>query len=313
MYIEHEQTSQTNLSLTKTMSIHKQWSVASVFNRWGVYRSEDGIKCPLMHISMEDMMRQRLLIGSSAQHEQVKKNCNEVAECIRKLGYIVTCGDHAPLYPDHIGNNYIIMSIQELPMNVSHHLSPLHLCTLHGHYIYGDLPPPPPHHAYSSRNLVGHRTIYDKATRFCPEIFNFTAHDEAGIYWDQSNVMTQHKIEGLIDTGACCNQLTTNNSPTHRQYSEGISTIGNTLPNDIVYALQEFTSDDVNFRKEPDYEFYIPPSMLELHACPAAEVAIVADESENNTGAVAAADVELPGIQLEFDAGDSDSSSDDEE
>jgi hypothetical protein len=58
------------------MSIHQQWSVASVFNRWGVYRSEGGALRPLMHISMEAMMQQRLLIGNSSQHEQVKKNCN---------------------------------------------------------------------------------------------------------------------------------------------------------------------------------------------------------------------------------------------
>ena len=54
----------------------------------------------------------------------------------------------------------------------------------------------------------------------------------------------------------------------------GVSTIGNTLPNDIVQALQDFRSDCPNFVREPDYECYIPPSMQETpDACPPPEPA----------------------------------------
>ena len=68
-------------------------------------------------------------------------------------------------------------------------------------------------------------------------------------------------------------------------YVEGVSTIGNTLPRDIVQALKDFRSDDADFHKEPDYEFYIPDSMTELpEACPAQE-----SSSHQGGGSAAAA------------------------
>ena len=47
--------------------------------------------------------------------------------------------------------------------------------------------------------------------------------------------------------------------------------IGNTLPNDIVEALRDFRSEMPSFTTEPDYEFYIPDSMIETMACPVSE------------------------------------------
>lgn len=284
------------------MSIHNQWSVATVFNRYGVYRSFDGTQQPLSNTTMDEQNRRRLLIGGSARHEKVRKNCKEVADCIRNLGYIVTCEDHASSTApgaEYFGNNHIITSIQDPAVDFAYH---------EPRYLYGTAAPRTQEQGSTSGNLVGYRTIYDTATTFCPEIFNFTAHDEGGIYWDQSNVMTQRKIEGLICAGAGCNQ---SHSGHHNcsEFNEGVSTIGNTLPNDIVYALQEFTSYDVNFHKEPEYEFYIPPNMRELHACPGAEEPLIVDELDINT----CADEVACATGLECGDHCSDSSSDDEE
>ena len=78
----------------------------------------------------------------------------------------------------------------------------------------------------------------------------------------------------FIDDGSICNT----NFENWKIWDTGVSTIGNTLPNDIVQALQDFRSDCPNFVREPDREFYIPPSMQETpDACPP-------PESANNQG-----------------------------
>lgn len=132
--------------------------------------------------------------------------------------------------------------------------------------------------------------------------------------------MSLHKIKGLIDAGARCNKLTTS---TIYQYLGGVSTIGNTLPNDIVYALQAFTSDDPNFRKEHDYEFYIPEAMQELITCPEAEEPMAAAETENmggsaglpvqNSGPVAKIGYDSSHSSDDSSRSDDSSSSDDDE
>ena len=136
------------------------------------------------------------------------------------------------------------------------------------------------------------------------------AQEEDETYWDQRRVMSSHKIKGLIDAGARCNKLTTS---TIEQYLGGVSTIGNTLPSDIVYALQAFTSDDPNFRTEPEYEFFIPDAMQELITCPVAEEPMAAEETENMGGG-AGLPAQNSGYTAKIcnDSSSDDSSSDDE-
>ena len=117
------------------------------------------------------------------------------------------------------------------------------------------------------RNLAGNRTIYEKVKNFYPERFSG---EYVNFISDVTTVISSKKIVGLIDNGLSKKQFTDDEFDL---YLEGVSTIGNTLPSDIVEALSDFTSDDPNFVKEPWYEFYIPAT--EIMACP------VAEESEN--------------------------------
>ena len=74
----------------------------------------------------------------------------------------------------------------------------------------------------------------------------------------------------LIDDGSICNK----NWENWDIWETSVSTIGNTLPNDIVHALQDFRSECPSFVRNPDREFYIPPSMQETpDACPPPEPA----------------------------------------
>ena len=77
------------------------------------------------------------------------------------------------------------------------------------------------------------------------------------------------EMKELIDNGCISNMFRGGSSSS--SYVEGVSTLGNTLPPDIVEALQSFRSDDADFHREPDYEFYIPDSMQLPPSCPASE------------------------------------------
>lgn len=93
----------------------------------------------------------------------------------------------------------------------------------------------------------------------------------------------------------------------------GVSTIGNTLPSDIVEALREFQptltmaapSAAWNFYKDADYEFWIPEEMRESLACPCAE--------EVDVGVAGGAGGAVAPVSLtKGQSGDDDSSDDDE-
>ena len=71
----------------------------------------------------------------------------------------------------------------------------------------------------------------------------------------------------------------------------GVSTIGNTLPNDIVEVLRDFRCDDPNFTTEPDYEFYIPECMLETISCP-----VDSEFTEHDVDSISSAGVCCPGV-----------------
>ena len=92
---------------------------------------------------------------------------------------------------------------------------------------------------------------------------------------DISGEFTEQEIKTLIEDGSEANVQIDylNQKSVWGEYDSerrpGVSTIGNTLPADIVQALQDFRSELPHFVREPDYEFYIPPSMQET-PCPRA-------------------------------------------
>ncbi len=107
--------------------------------------------------------------------------------------------------------------------------------------------------------LSGNRSVYKGFLRWKPSWA-----------WEAE----EKKLSKLIDDGSICNK----NWENWDIWETGVSTIGNTLPNDIVQALQDFRSDCPDFVRNPDYEFYIPPCMQELpESCPP-------PESANNQG-----------------------------
>ena len=100
-------------------------------------------------------------------------------------------------------------------------------------------------------------------------------------------VFTDKKIKDMIEKGSHSNKISKDDQIIDA-YLHGVSTIGNTLPADIVEALQTFTSTDNMFVNDPDYEFYIPPSMQELpEACPCPEEPLKEKEFSYAAAAVA--------------------------
>ena len=114
---------------------------------------------------------------------------------------------------------------------------------------------------------------------------------------DISGEFTEQEIKTLIEDGSEANVQIDylNQKSVWGEYDSerrpGVSTIGNTLPADIVQALQDFRSELPHFVREPDYEFYIPPSMQETpDACPPPESANI--HGGGAAQAAAVADVE---------------------
>lgn len=214
-------------------SISTKWSVASVFNPFGMHRFEE-INPTNYTVSSQD---------PSCSIYNLDTTIERVVDCIRSLGYSVNFGMCRET------TRLVIQSIQ---------------CLKTKRFVYGTASCP-----YLSsektyigwRNLAGNRTIYEKAKKFYPERF---AGEYDNFISDVSKIFTQTKIFELIDNGEVKKQFTDELN----LYLKGVSTIGNTLPSDIVEALRDFTSDDPNFVNEPWYEFYIP--MTEM-ACPVAE------------------------------------------
>jgi len=233
-------------------SINK-WSVASVFNAWGCLRS------------------QRLYNYDARVDEEMfitpKYTTDLVADCIRALGYNVQCGQTPNC------DMYIILSISKVECGREK-------------FYYGSTFTWGGRHQDSHRILAGERTIYNEADLFssiadsprCVAYdYELSGEDLAAFrasLFDISDKMSVSHIKKLIDDGSKCNRLA-EAAETVDRYFTGVSTIGNSLPNEIVHALKEFTCDCLCFVKEPDYEFYIPDCMIEGDiACPVAEESI---------------------------------------
>jgi hypothetical protein len=175
----------------------------------------------------------------------------KIAKCIEQLGYVVEIGYGCD-------GGWIILSIHK-------HSSK---ALPGGKLVYGIMNSLSESQAQRERSLSGNRTIYEAAKAFCPE--KFTG-DYSNLRRSVDGVFTEKKIKDLIERGSRSNQISKDDQLIET-YLQGVSTIGNTLPADIVEALRTFTSTDESFVNDPDYEFYIPPSMQELpEACPCPE------------------------------------------
>ena len=249
-------------------NIYAEWSVASVFNKNGRLRYD--IAAALDDDLVGNDSPVSISRTPSLPWPDEKKRVDSVADCIRELGYIVKCRTEKSPW-----NQYIISCIykwqwepdgaggmrkQECYYGVAFCVHP---CDLR-----------------SNRFLAGRRTIYEKADLYgvFPELLE--SEEGENKLRDISGEFTEQEIKTLIEDGSEVNGLIdcSNHKSSGAEYDperrSGVSTIGNTLPADIVQALQDFRSDLPEFVREPDYEFYIPPSMQETpDACPPPEPA----------------------------------------
>ena len=238
---------------------NKGWSVASVFNVYGLHR----------YSTVEMLSNTHRRPAQLRDIDDQSTKAASVADCIRSLGYTVKC-----CWTEESGR-YVIWSIQ----------NDTGFCYgSRGSEIYNHCPF---EHQQSFRYLASHRTIYEKVDN--KQLKPRTRHLTQGTVYmparrlrdlwrgrleNISGEIPWPEMKDLIDNGCISNMFRGGSSSS--SYVEGVSTLGNTLPPDIVEALKSFHSDDANFNREPDYEFYIPVSMRELHmelppACPVSE------------------------------------------
>ncbi len=238
---------------------NKGWTVASVFNVYGMHRYSTAAM-----LSNADRR--------SHQLRQVGIQCTQaasVADCIRRLGYTVKC-----CWTEESGR-FVIISIQ----------NDMEFC--YGSRESGICNHCPEEHQRSYRYLAGHRTIYEEVDGRQLEPRTRRVRQET-VYMPARRLqdLPCHRLENisgeipwpemkeLINNGCIRNR---GKAGGIKYLYDGVSTLGNTLPPDIVQALKDFRSDDANFHREPDYEFYIPDSMKEYMqlppACPAPESA----------------------------------------
>ena len=185
-----------------------------------------------------------------AAFDNPRKNTESVADCIRKLGYTVQCGRGG----EGARGKYIILTISKK------------------RFYYGS------EFGTCYQYLSGKRSVYEGVLRWK---LSWRAAAAACATDKEMRSAEEKKLFKLIDEGS----IYSKNWENWDIWETGVSTIGNTLPNDIVQALQDFRSDCPDFVRNPDYEFYIPPSMQETPvACPPAEPA-------NNEGGGAQATV----------------------
>ena len=246
---------QLNL-LTIMSGSENGWSVASVFtfNTWGIAPIHSYPPAPTF-----DLRAHLPLHPPAPGVRQPNTNTDSVADCIRQLGYTVQCGRGG----EGRRGTYTIISISKKK------------------FYYGS------EFGAQYQHLSGKRTIYER-------FLAWRASWRAALNCHQRGFGTDVEVARLeekkklqfIDEGSICNKSEKN----WHSWETGASTIGNTLPNDIVQALQDFRSDCPNFVREPDCEFYIPPSMQETpDACPP-------PESTNNQGGGAGAAVEAVAV-----------------
>ena len=261
-------------------NIYAEWSVASLFNKNRLLRYDPNAA------EQEELDRNNSPVSISriatlGPCPDEMERVESVADCIRELGYIVRINTAS-----RASGKCVISSIYKLKWDPTSDSAWRKQIGYYGVGV-GRLA----HPRAGSRCLAGRRTIYEKANLY--GVFPELLESEEGVnkLRDISGEFTEQEIKTLIEDGSEANVLMDylNQKSVWGEYDAvrrpGVSTIGNTLPADIVQALQDFRSELPHFVREPDYEFYIPPSMQETPvACPPPEPA-------NNEGGGAQATV----------------------
>tara|TARA_Y100001958_G_scaffold107557_1_gene75381 strand:- start:4028 stop:4879 length:852 start_codon:yes stop_codon:yes gene_type:complete len=246
------------------------WSAATAFNRCNEFgASSDPVVC-VDQDSLPPRFEDRSDLATHGAHCVV----NIIADVIRELGYAVTCGiwtQYGHRRPS-AEDNYIIMNIQNTD----------------GEYIYGC--------SLDDEEWLGQCTqrrplIGNQTTRHWDNWYTKDKHGKPSVREDE--------LVAAINTGGRRfiknSQVTVfYSSETHSLDHEdkdpasvhmetGVSTIGNTLPADIVAALRDFRHDDVAFRTEGEWEYYIPEFMRKEQACPVAEEVVTTPSTHTST------------------------------
>ena len=286
------------------MSLYIQtWSAATAFSRWNDY---DVRRNPILYVD-ENSLPPRFRDHNNLTATEDEYGVNIIADIIRELGYTVTCGIHRR---ENMSDSYIIMNIQ----------------TAEGQYIYGCSPDDEEFLGSNiqTRPLIGNRTVWNwqqwhnKQHQDIPSVCDkklVAAINTGGEYFiKNSQVLSFYSSDKAICAPSYHNERVTEVLAWHDE--TGISTIGNTLPIDIVEALHTFTHDDIAFRKEPECEYYIPECCIyKEQACPVAEE-IVSDPSLLATAATGSSNKDsvcnVIGHSISQSYSDSSSSDDDE-
>jgi len=250
-------------------NIYAEWSVASVFNKNRLLRYDPNA-AEQAELDWNNSPVSISRIATLGPCPDEMERVESVADCIRKLGYIVRCNTAS-----RASGKIEISSIYKLKWDPTSDSAWRKQIGFYGVGV-GRLA----HPRAGSRCLAGRRTIYEKANLY--GVFPELLESEEGVnkLRDISGEFTEQEIKTLIEDGSEANVQIDylNQKSVWGEYDAerrpGVSTIGNTLPADIVKALQDFRSDLPYFVREPDYEFYIPPSMQETPvACPPPEPA----------------------------------------
>jgi hypothetical protein len=265
-------------------NIYAEWSVASVFNKNRLLRYDPNA-AEQEELDWNNSPISISRIATLGPCPDEKERVESVADCIRELGYIVRINTAS-----RASGKIEISSIYKLKWDPTSDSAWRKQIGYYGVGV-GRLP------RAGSRCLAGRRTIYEKANLY--GVFPELLESEEGVnkLRDISGEFTEQEIKTLIEDGSEANVQIDylNQKSVWGEYDSerrpGVSTIGNTLPADIVQALQDFRSELPHFVREPDYEFYIPPSMQETpDACPPPESANI--HGGGAAQAAAVADVE---------------------
>ena len=269
-------------------NIYAEWSVASLFNKNRLLRYDPNA-AEQEELDWNNSPISISRIATLGPCPDEKERVESVADCIRELGYIVRINTAS-----RASGKCVISSIYKLKWDPTSDSAWRKQIGYYGVGVCYALP----HPRAGNRCLAGRRTIYEKANLY--GVFPELLESEEGVnkLRDISGEFTEQEIKTLIEDGSEANVQIDylNQKSVWGEYDferrPGVSTIGNTLPADIVQALQDFRSDLPYFVREPDYEFYIPPSMQETpDACPPPEPA-------NNQGGDASAAVEVAAVEV---------------
>ena len=229
------------------------WSVTSAFNRW----KDSGVHGDSTVSIHQDALLIRERFGL----------VDTVADVISGLGYTVKCGVHQC---ERAMGSYIIMNIQSED----------------GTYVYGCSQEDEEWLGQRTnvRPLIGNRTLWEwvqwqsfKEIKTEEELQDVISEKDIidVIYSGGKYLLENSQVPSFyLDRAAARPPKMEDANPDYISLwhsSAGISTIGNTLPHDIVKALYNFSHHDIAFRKDIHWEYFIPDLIQIPEACPVAE------------------------------------------